>query len=302
MCGRHATAVLELWGRRRRPLCQGDCGKAHPTLSELEAAIAAAVPRGRWLHAHRVPSAPNFGDEPSHDGSRNLYVVPSHVTASEADAALDMRAPMTLRVAIDIGYDHLMGEGERKSLASQCGLCHGIASQAEHRPHVALAICCGTPDTDSDASEGANRMALRRGWRSRRAALSLADREIEADWEIEADREVATAAVQEAAAAADSCGRGSSTFALLRTAGLESWPLAWKTSEGRPLSLLALPGVSNPSREIVYLSPDAPDMLTHLSASEVYVIGGLVDRVHVPNASRTRAISLGVRSAQLPLL
>jgi tRNA (guanine9-N1)-methyltransferase len=52
----------------------------------------------------------------------------------------------------------------------------------------------------------------------------------------------------------------------------------------------------------VYLSPDAPDMLTHLSASEVYVIGGLVDRVHVPNASRTRAISLGVRSARLPLL
>jgi hypothetical protein len=78
--------------------------------------------------------------------------------------------------------------------------------------------------------------------------------------------------------------------------------LAWQTSEGQPLSLLALPGVSNPSLEIVYLSPDAPDVLTHLSASEVYVIGGLVDRVHVPNASHTRALGLGVRSARLPLL
>ena len=43
---------------------------------------------------------------------------------------------MALRVAIDVGYDDIMTEGERKSLATQCGLCHGITSQAEHRPHV----------------------------------------------------------------------------------------------------------------------------------------------------------------------
>ena len=44
--------------------------------------------------------------------------------------------PMALRVAIDVGFDGIMSEGERKSLATQCGLCHGIACEAENRPHV----------------------------------------------------------------------------------------------------------------------------------------------------------------------
>ena len=69
-------------------------------------------------------------------------VSPSSVSSAEVDSALDARSPMALRVAIDVGFDDLMSDGERKSLASQCGLCHSIASQAEHRPHVALAVCC----------------------------------------------------------------------------------------------------------------------------------------------------------------
>ena len=136
VCDRHATTALELWGRRKRPPCPGDCGRAHPTRDELEVSLAAAVPEGSRLHAH-VQSPPRFGGDPPLGASRSLYVAsPSHVSPAEADAELASRAPMALRVAIDVGFDHIMSEGERKSLATQCGLCHGIASEAENRPHV----------------------------------------------------------------------------------------------------------------------------------------------------------------------
>lgn len=136
VCGRHATTILGLWGRRQRPPCPGQCGKAHPTADELEAALGAALPKGSRLHAH-MNFPPRFGCDSSLGASRSLYVAsPSKVPPPEVDKELASRAPMALRVAIDVGFDHIMSEGERKSLATQCGLCHGIASEAESRPHV----------------------------------------------------------------------------------------------------------------------------------------------------------------------
>ena len=52
--------------------------------------------------------------------------------------------------------------------------------------------------------------------------------------------------------------------------------------------------------QLVYLSPEAPDVLTELKPSEVYVIGGLVDRHKIHGASLRRASALGIRSARLP--
>ena len=162
VCGRHATSLLGLWGRRQRPPCMGGCGKAHPSLGELKAALRAALPAGSRLHEHvqppppclgRAESARNNGSGASAGGCDNgvgtgihsLYVAPSDFEPAAINEALAAQAPMPLRVAIDVGFDEIMSEGERKSLATQCGLMHGIASQADVRQHVALAICCGTP-------------------------------------------------------------------------------------------------------------------------------------------------------------
>ena len=268
VCGRHATSLLGLWGRRQRPECIGSCGKAHPTAAELESSLVAALPEGSRLHAH-VLSPPRFGDDSEGAAtSSSLYVVPRDVLPAEADAALAARAPVALRVAIDVGYDAHMSNSERKSLATQCGLCHGIAAQAEHRPHVALAICCGTP-----ASGEEEEMA-----ESAAAGLAAATLQDEGDGEA-----------------------GASSLALLRAAGLETWrPLTSQASGGGLLSLLSLPGAERQS--IVYLSPEAPDVLGTLLPSEVYVIGGLVDKLKIAGASYRRAAALGVRCARLPLL
>lgn len=137
VCGRHATTTLEMWGRRRRPPCPGDCGKAHPSLSELQASLQDALPTGSRLHVH-VQAPPSFehADAQRSSGSTSMYVAPRGMTHAAVEAVLSAQAPMALRVAIDVGFDGSMSSGERKSLATQCGIMHGIASQAEHRPHV----------------------------------------------------------------------------------------------------------------------------------------------------------------------
>lgn len=99
ICGRHATEVLGMWGRRRRPPCPGGCGKSHPTAKELEAAIGDAIPAGSRLHAH-VLSPPHFGVGEAPGITRSLFVAPENLPLADADAVLAARAPMPLRVAI----------------------------------------------------------------------------------------------------------------------------------------------------------------------------------------------------------
>ncbi|CAD8175557.1 unnamed protein product [Paramecium pentaurelia] len=52
---------------------------------------------------------------------------------------------------------------------------------------------------------------------------------------------------------------------------------------------------------IVYLSPDGEEELQEIKEDEVYVIGGLVDRVILKNATLNRSRQLGVRCAKLPI-
>eukprot|EP00742_Colponemidia_sp_Colp-10_P004182 GILJ01004461.1.p1 GENE.GILJ01004461.1~~GILJ01004461.1.p1 ORF type:complete len:382 (-),score=93.49 GILJ01004461.1:83-1228(-) len=53
--------------------------------------------------------------------------------------------------------------------------------------------------------------------------------------------------------------------------------------------------------QLVYLSPDSPNILTSLDKEKVYVIGGLVDRQVAKNTSIEQARELGVETARLPV-
>merc|ERR1712118_51414 len=53
--------------------------------------------------------------------------------------------------------------------------------------------------------------------------------------------------------------------------------------------------------ELIFISPEADDVLTSLDQSEVYVIGGLVDRSTHKCASLSLAKRLGAACARLPL-
>ena len=51
----------------------------------------------------------------------------------------------------------------------------------------------------------------------------------------------------------------------------------------------------------VYLSPDSPDELNAIDPNAAYIIGGLVDRTVIKNASFDRAQELGIPSVRLPI-
>ena len=55
-------------------------------------------------------SATAVGSETAVGSNRSFFIVPSDASPAEVDAALAARAPMPLRVAIDVGFDSLMAE------------------------------------------------------------------------------------------------------------------------------------------------------------------------------------------------
>lgn len=80
---------------------------------------------------------------------------------------------------------------------------------------------------------------------------------------------------------------------LLASARADKWPVLL---EGRQAWEVY------PCENVVYLSPDATDVLTELDPGKIYCIGGLVDRSVSRNATLAHAASRGVsQTARLPL-
>ncbi len=95
----------------------------------------------------------------------------------------------------------------------------------------------------------------------------------------------------------------------LHLTGLGSCPAAClPTNAGRPDHLSWKVGAHDgdvteafPLHDLVFLSPDASEVLTELDPSKVYVIGGLVDASVQKQQSLQKACGLGARAVRLPL-
>jgi tRNA (guanine9-N1)-methyltransferase len=73
-----------------------------------------------------------------------------------------------------------------------------------------------------------------------------------------------------------------------------SWPIHFRTE-----SVLEL--FPPDKHRIVYLSPDATEVLDDVVADTVYVVGGIVDRNRLKNATVDEAETLGLKAARLPI-
>lgn len=62
-----------------------------------------------------------------------------------------------------------------------------------------------------------------------------------------------------------------------------------------------LEAVFRERQRLVYLSPDSTNVLDELDEAKIYVIGGIVDKNRLKNASLKRAAELGVPTARLPV-
>ena len=59
--------------------------------------------------------------------------------------------------------------------------------------------------------------------------------------------------------------------------------------------------VMSSGRDIVYLSPDSPEVLKEVDCNSIYVIGGFVDKPVSKYRSLNKAMGLNIKSARLPL-
>lgn len=90
------------------------------------------------------------------------------------------------------------------------------------------------------------------------------------------------------------CSVGGFAKAQLERMGYQYWTLT--SSEEDVLEVSKKMG-----KKPVYLSPDAPEPLTKIDPDCSYIIGGLVDRTVIKNASMIRARNLDIPAYHLPI-
>ncbi|KAF1331457.1 tRNA methyltransferase, partial [Globisporangium splendens] len=84
---------------------------------------------------------------------------------------------------------------------------------------------------------------------------------------------------------------------LLARFSADKWRVHWH--HDAHITDIAASSVS--SLDVVYLSPDSPNVLTALDATKMYVIGGIVDKSRKKGATLNAATSAGVTTARLPI-
>lgn len=91
------------------------------------------------------------------------------------------------------------------------------------------------------------------------------------------------------------CSVGGSFEAQLKKMRSENWVLKQSTDN-------ILEVAKKINKKPVYLSPDAEDELSEIDPEAAYIIGGLVDRTVIKNASLDRANELHIPAKKLPIL
>ena len=185
------------------------------------------------------------------------------------------RAPsvqLPVTIVLDCGFDALMTDKERISLASQVTRCYADNARAPYRAHLALAAFGGRLRERFDTVLAGHH----RGWKGVRfderdfAAVAAASKAWMADPKTGGQRKGAFAPPPDAAAAAAADPAGPETFE---------------------------------DAETVYLTSESPAVLTRLRPGGTYVVGALVDRNRHKGVCYRRAVAAagGVRTARLPI-
>lgn len=186
-----------------------------------------------------------------------------------------------LRVVLDLGMQDLMCDAEIKSTVTQ--LQCSYASVLNLAVDAVIARNANRRDTDTPPKSDMLCTALQRKRRAARRMIEAAGPECEPPRLLFASL------------------HGRIETALARDDGSARWPV---TTSPQPFADAAKMASidTNPIRNIVVMSPDAPIALTEApSPRDVYVIGGLCDYKRIANATLDRAEAFKVTARRLPI-
>lgn len=173
-----------------------------------------------------------------------------------------IRVPITL--VIDCGFDDLMMDTERKSLASQLTRCYSDNCKAPYPAHLVISSFGGHLKDRFDTVLSGNH----RSWKGIRfVPEDFAEVASQAQEQMKEDKGDKIAG------------------ALVRPKE----------------SLRALPTDSSDEGEIIYLTSDSPDTLTELRPYSTYIIGGIVDKNRHKGICYKKAMDKNMKTAKLPI-
>ncbi|KAL8945107.1 MAG: hypothetical protein Q9211_000380 [Gyalolechia sp. 1 TL-2023] len=169
---------------------------------------------------------------------------------------------LPISFVIDCGFDDLMLDGERKSLASQVTRAYSDNHRARYKSHLFVSSFGGQLKERFDNVLSGHH----RSWKGVRF--------VENDFE-------------EAAAEADRLMKSHQGGDLAGAFGqLQSTRHVEDQAD---------------SGEVVYLTSDSPDTLTELKPYSTYIVGGLVDKNRHKGICYKRAMDRGMKTAKLPI-
>ncbi|KAL8756046.1 MAG: hypothetical protein Q9184_004618 [Pyrenodesmia sp. 2 TL-2023] len=197
--------------------------------------------------------------EPS-PGKRKATENPDLQTPKKAKHIRNVQLPVSF--VIDCGFDDLMLDGERKSLASQVTRAYSDNHKAPLRSHLIVSSFGGHLKERFDTVLTGNH----RNWKGVKF--------IDGDFEV---------AAQQAEELMKSDQGGKLAGALQENS------LAQQTTD------------DGQSGEVVYLTSDSPDTLTELKPYSTYIIGGIVDKNRHKGICYKRAMDRGMKTAKLPI-
>lgn len=169
---------------------------------------------------------------------------------------------LPITIVLDCGFDQLMVDKERKSLASQITRCYSDNHKAPFKAHLAISSFEGNLQERFDSVLSGNYSS----WKG-----------------VKFLKEDFVDAAKQARVWMEGDDGGNIYGALKRNPD-------------------EIPNVNGSDiGEVVYLTSDSPDVLTELRPYSTYIIGGIVDRNRHKGLCYKRAMDRGIKTAKLPI-
>ncbi|GAA5930330.1 hypothetical protein JCM3775_004364 [Rhodotorula graminis] len=221
------------------------------------------------------------------------------------------QVPHGARIAIDMGFDHLMSDKEAKSMASQLGYCYSANRGATHPFPLLITSFTGR------LREAYEKRGDHVSWKGVEWWEDGIDKLYEGvdDGKTQPAQADGSAPVESRVASTSSSTADPSSAApeaAAPTSAPEPASVAASSSSSTapveppvplvPLGTLAgKPQSRAPRSTVVYLTGDSPNVLTTLSPGHTYILGGIVDHNRYKNLCLDKANALGIAHAQLPI-
>ena len=204
---------------------------------------------------------------PSHINSTDASQTPREIDSVSRKPKARQSVQLPITFIIDCGFDDLMNDKERKSLASQVTRSYSDNHKAAYQPHLAISSFGGHLKERFESVLSGNYHS----WKN----IQFVEKDF-------------VQAAEQAKTLMQGQQGGKMAGAFKRVNAVQ--PIYQQSYQDS-----AIQG------EVVYLSSDSPDTLTELRPYSSYIIGGLVDRNRHKGVGYKRAMDKGIKTAKLPI-